>query len=337
VTNERIHVRAPGRVNIIGDHTDYTGGLVLPMAINRFMEIDGHRIDGRVELTSDSESHDVAFNLPVTGDVRQLNPSWGRYVSAVAAEMHDASIPTHGFAAHVTSNIPNGAGLSSSSALEVAAGLTLGFEDNAVELAKLCRIAELRASGVPCGIMDQLVIAAAVDKHALLIDCGTLQMTPVELPGDIDIVVLFVAHRTLAGSEYADRVAECTRAEAEIGPLRDATPALAASIGDPLIRRRARHVVSENQRVRDFTVALASGDLTGAGELMIDSHNSLRDDFGTSVPVMDAAVARLSGLDGVYGARMTGGGFGGCVVALADKGALSEGWIVHPVGGAALV
>jgi galactokinase len=337
VTSEHIHVRAPGRVNIIGDHTDYTGGLVLPMAIDRFMEIDGHRIDGRVELTSDSEPADVWFDLPVTGDVRRLNPSWGRYVSAVAAEMHDQSMPTLGFRANVTSNIPNGAGVSSSSALEVAAGLALGFSDNAVELAKLCRVAELRASGVPCGIMDQLVIAAAVDKHALLIDCGTLDMTPIELPNDVDIVVLFVAHRTLAGSEYADRVAECNQAEAEIGPLRSATLALAASIGNPLIRRRARHVISENQRVRDFTVALAGGDLLGAGELMIESHNSLRDDFGTSVPVMDAAVDRLSRLDGVYGARMTGGGFGGCVVALTDKGALDEGWIVHPVGGAALI
>jgi galactokinase len=336
VSSERVHIRAPGRVNLIGDHTDYTGGLVLPMAIDRFMEIDGHRIDCRVELTSDSEPEDVAFTLPV-GDVQLLQPSWGHYVAAVAAEMFDQALPTAGFAGRVTSSIPNGAGLSSSSALEVAAGLALGFSDSAVELAKLCRVAELRASGVPCGIMDQLVIAAAVDKHALLIDCGSLEMTPVELPADVDIVVLFVAHRTLRGSEYADRVAECARAEAEIGPLRDATLAQAASINDPLIRRRARHVVSENQRVRDFTSVLASGDLTSAGELMIDSHNSLRDDFGTSVPVMDAAVERLSALPGVHGARMTGGGFGGCVVVLADKGALTEGWVVHPVGGAALV
>jgi galactokinase len=327
---ERLHVRAPGRVNIIGDHTDYSGGLVLPMAIDRWITFDGHRLDGRVEMTSDAESGTVGFDLPAT-DVRALNPRWGRYVAAVGAEMNETR---RGFRAALASTIPSGAGLSSSAALEVAAGLAFGHDGDRVELAQLCRRAELAASGVPCGIMDQLVIAAAVDGHALLIDCDSLAMTPVELPSEVDIVVVFVAHRTLEGSEYADRVAQCAAAEYAIGPLRLATIAEADSIADPVARRRARHVISENQRVRDFSAALAAGDLHGAGGLMIESHESLRNDFETSTAVMDAAVARLATQRGVFGARMTGGGFGGCVVALTERGALDEGWVVQPVAGA---
>ena len=181
----------------------------------------------------------------------------------------------------------------------------------------------------------QLVIAAGVDGHALAIDCHTLDITPVPVR-DVEVIVRFVAHRTLAGSEYADRVAECARAEAAIGPLRTATVADTDSIADPVARRRARHVVSENARVRDFVAAMAAADLCAAGALMVDSHRSLRDDFETSTAVMDAAVDELVATPGVLGARMTGGGFGGCVVALAEPGAVTAGWTVRAVGGAAL-
>ena len=185
--------------------------------------------------------------------------------------------------------------------------------------------------------MDQLCIAAGSRDHATMIDCGELTVTPIALPPDIEVVVQFVAHRTLVGSPYADRVAECAAAERAIGPLRFADRAAAESIADPVVRNRAVHVVTENQRVRDFCDALAAHDLTTAGALMVESHVSLRDRYATSTPVMDAAVERLTATPGVFGARMTGGGFGGCVVALAEPGALRDGWVVHAVVGAHLL
>ena len=323
--------RAPGRVNLIGDHTDYTGGLVLPMTIDRWTEIRGRRrADRRVALTSADEPDPVDLDLPVA-EPSSVEPRWGRYVAGVSAEMGDAAL---GFSGHVTTTIPVGAGLSSSAALELAVALAHGYDGGHRDLARLCQRAEQRASGVPCGIMDQLVIAAGIEDHALAIDCHTLDITPVPI-ADVEVVVRFVAHRTLAGSEYADRVAECARAEAEIGPLRSATIADTDAIGDALVRRRARHVVSENGRVRAFVDAMAAGDLGAAGDLMTASHRSLRDDFDTSTPEMDAAVDALVGTPGVFGARMTGGGFGGCVVALVEPGAVRDGWVVSAVGGAA--
>jgi galactokinase len=156
-------------------------------------------------------------------------------------------------------------------------------------------------------------------------------------PEGLDVVVINSGQpRTLAGSAYADRVAECARAEAEVGPLRLATEADVEAIADPLVRRRARHVVTENRRVRDLTAALAVGDLEAAGAAMVESHRSLREDYEVSTPVLDELVDRLLALPGVHGARLTGAGFGGCVVALADAGAVSEGWIVHAVDGAAV-
>ena len=185
--------------------------------------------------------------------------------------------------------------------------------------------------------MDQLAIAAGVAGHALMIDCGELTVTPVALPHDIEIVVQFVTQRTLIGSPYADRVAECAAAEQAIGPLRHATVAQARSIADPVVRARAMHVTSENRRVIDFADAITAGDLAAAGRLMVRSHESLRDDYSTSTPTMDAAVAKLIATPGVYGARMTGGGFGGCIVALTEPGALTTGWVVQAVAGAAIV
>jgi galactokinase len=320
--------RAPGRVNLIGDHTDYTGGLVFPMTIDRWTDIR-FTPHPSVTLTSDDERDPVELPL-VVPEPQTVEPHWGRYVAGVVAEMSPAS----GISGHVTTDIPIGAGLSSSAALEVAAALALGFEGSPLALAQLCQRAENRASGVPSGIMDQLAIAAGVADHALLIDCGELTVQPTPLPDGIEIVVQFVAHRTLVGSPYADRVRECATAEAEIGPLREASAELAAKVSDPVARLRALHVVSENQRVRDFAEALAAGDLEAAGVLMLASHASLRDYYHTSTSVMDRAVSRLAGLPGVYGARMTGGGFGGCVVALCEPGAITDGWVVRAVDGA---
>ena len=324
-----VHVLSPGRVNLIGDHTDYTGGLVLPMAIDRYTEIRGTRGGERIHLTSLDEAEPV--DLPLRVDrPEHVAPHWGRYVAGVVAEMAPAS----GFRGNITTDIPIGAGLSSSAALEVGVALALGHEGSAVELASLCQRAENRASGVPSGIMDQLTIAAGVEGHAVMIDCGDLTVTPVPLPHDVEVVVLFVAHRTLVGSPYADRVAECAEAERLIGPLRHATEDDARSIDDPVVRARALHVTSENRRVVEFADALRAGALDEAGRLMVEGHASLRDRYDTSTPVMDEAVERLCARPGVYGARMTGGGFGGCVVALTEPGALAIGWVVQAVDGA---
>ncbi len=326
-----VHVRAPGRVNLIGDHTDYTGGLVLPMTIDRWTEIHCTPA-ANITLRSDDESLPAVLDLDIA-DLQGVEPQWAKYVAGVVAEMH----PTTGITGTVASTIPIGAGLSSSAALEVAVALALGYSGDAVGLAQLCRRAEMRASGVPCGIMDQLTIAAGIAGHALLIDCGDLTIEPVRIPDDVEIVVQFVVHRTLVGSAYADRVAECAAAEALIGPLRNAGLDDLLSIPDAIMRARALHVISENQRVREFSTALQGGDLTSAGALMVASHYSLRDHYETSTPVMDAAVEHLIGQPGVYGARMTGGGFGGCVVALTEPGAISGGWVVRAVGGASRV
>jgi galactokinase len=210
--------RAPGRVNLIGDHTDYTGGLVFPMAVDRWTEIT-FEADDRVELTSADEAEPVS--LPLQVDDPAVSPSWGKYVAGVVSEMS----PAHGIRGHVTTTIPIGGGMSSSHALEVAVALALGFEGSVVELAQLTQRAENRASGVPTGIMDQFSIAGGVAGHALLMDCGALTITPVPMPDDVEVVVQFIAHRTLVGSAYADRVAECATAEALIGPLRTATGA----------------------------------------------------------------------------------------------------------------
>jgi galactokinase len=184
--------------------------------------------------------------------------------------------------------------------------------------------------------MDQLASVAGVAGCALLIDCTTLAIEPVPLPADVEVVVRFVAPRMLAASEYARRVAQCAVAEAELGPLRAASIDRLDAVADPVVRHRARHVITENARVREFAQALAAGDVTTAGTLMSASHASLRDDFEVSTTALDDAVDRLLATPGVLGARLTGGGFGGCVVALARPGSPAEGWRLHPVDGASV-
>ena len=330
MTNKQLSFRSPGRVNLIGDHTDYTGGLVLPMAIDRYTTISGTRTPSTIRLRSQNEPETVKFELPISSP-EKVTPSWGRYVAGVAAEMQNRA---HGFDGEISCTIPIGAGLSSSAALEVATALALGDTSTPVERAKLCQRAEHRAVGVPCGIMDQLTVTSGIRDHALLIDCHELTILPVQLPNDVKVVVQFIAERKLTSSSYAERVAQCNAAEEIVGPLRLANLASLASIADKTIFRRAQHVVSENQRVRDFAAMLRTGDLKSAGKLMIESHNSLDHDFETSTPQMNSAVAAAISQPGVYGARMTGGGFGGCIVILADAAAKIDGWQVRAVAGA---
>ena len=334
--------RAPGRVNLIGDHTDYTGGLVLPMAIDRHTTIVFERSDD-VSATSSNFDGQVRFDLPVA-DAAAVQPAWGRYIAGVAGAMNERNMTPRGFTGAVATTVPIGGGLSSSAALEVAAALAFGIDADVATIAAVCRRAEHLATNVPCGIMDQLTSLSGVKDHALLIDCHSLDVTPIRVPESLAVWVVEISSRTLDGSEYPARVAQCAVAEREIGPLRMADVQSANRIVDPVVRARARHVVTENERVRQFAAALMAGDFRAAGQLMIASHASLRDDFATSTTQMDAAVEHFSQVPGVYGVRMTGGGFGGCIVVLADAevdddaaiDAAINGMRVHAADGASL-
>ncbi len=265
-------------------------------------------------------------------------PGWGRYVAAVLAELE----PATGFDGVVSTTLPVGAGLSSSAALEVAVALAcLGDQPRRelgpLRLAQACQRAEHRASGVPCGLMDQLTCVAGVAGHALLIDFGSLATELVPIPESADVVVVHSGRaRRLEDSAYGDRRREVEAAQRQIGPLRHATPADVAAVADPVARARARHVVTENARVRAFAAALREDDLATAGAIMAESHASNRDDFEASTPEVDRVVERLAGVPGVHGARLVGGGFGGCVVALTEPGALHEGWTVRASAGASV-
>jgi galactokinase len=266
-------------------------------------------------------------------DPSTVAPPWARYVAGVVAEL----APTEGFTGEVATTLPVGGGLSSSAALEVAVALALGFDGTPVALARACQRAEQRASGVPSGIMDQLTSTAGVEGHALLIDCASLDIRPVLLPSEAEVVVVDSGEpRALTGSPYAERRAQAEAAAAVVGPLRAVSVDDLDRLEDDLVRRRARHVVSENARVSAFATALAAGDLPQAGRLMDASHASLRDDYAVSTPTLDGLVDRLRSVDGVHGARLTGAGFGGCVVALTEPGALTEGWTVRAVAGASV-
>ena len=332
-TASTIRAEAPGRVNLIGDHTDYMGGLVLPMAVQMGTAITATRGGGRIELTSARVPGLLSVPLPVQ-DPATVEPSWGRYVAGVAAVLG----ATEGLVGTVESDLPLGSGLSSSAALEVATALALGDDGSPLEVARRCQMAEQRATGVPCGIMDQLASTAGVRGHALLIDCATMEITPVPVPDRASVWVVHSGQeRRLVGSAYADRRAECERAAAVVGPLPSAALDRIDELDDPVARARARHVRTECDRVQDFAAALSAGDLATAGALMVASHRSLRDDFQVSTDGLDRLVEELCALDGVHGARLTGAGFGGCVVALADPGVELRGWQVHAADGARVV
>ncbi len=322
-------VFAPGRVNLIGDHTDYTGGLVFPMAIDRGVTITGSVGGSLLGARSDREGTSARLELPID-DPASVSPPWARHVAGVAAEMK----ATVGFAGQLSSDLPV-AGLSSSAAVQVAVALMLGHPGPPIAIAELCQAAEHRATGVPCGIMDQLTVAAGVARHALLIDCHSLEITPFPVPENVEIVIVHSGeHRELTNSAYATRRAECEAAQQIIGPLRLASLDGINGIDDAILRARARHVVSENQRVRTFANALVAGDYSEAGHQMVESHRSLGQDFEVSTPTLDTLVTELVAIPGVYGARLTGAGFGGAVVALARPGALDRGFVATASAGA---
>ena len=332
VTDEVMSAWAAGRVNLIGDHTDYTGGLAAPMTIQFGTTVTVRHGGTDVRLRSDRYAGECRVPIDVRNPAA-TEPAWARYVAGVVAELH----PPTGATGHITSDLPIGAGLSSSASLEVAVALALGADDDPGELAQMCQRAEQRASGVPCGILDQLAITHGRAGHLLRLDCTTREAIPVPLPSGVEVFAVHSGEaRALDSSQYALRRAQCAAAERLIGPLRTADVARVQAIDDPLIRSRARHVVTENLRVDAFVAALRGEDIDCAGRLMVDSHASLRDDFEVSTPVVDRLVEAMLTLPGVRGARMTGGGFGGVVVAICDPGTtvpVGKSWRLRAVNG----
>ena len=329
-----MRVHAPGRVNLMGDHTDHTGGLVLPMAIDLGTSVDGEPGGDEVVLRSTWTREVARVPLDVTTPPL-VDPPWARYVAGVVGELR----PVDGFSGAVSTTLPVGAGLSSSAALVVALALALGADPAPLPLAEACQRAEQAASGLPCGIMDQLASAAGRAGHALRIDCTTLTVDEVALPDWLHVLVVHSGQeRSLADSAYAERAAACQAAAALVGPLRVASPSDLAAIPDPVVRRRARHVLSENERVDALVDALRTADERAIGALLAESHASLRDDFEVSTAALDAVVDELTAVPGVLGARLTGAGFGGCVVALAARPVSvptgRRGWVVRASDGA---
>jgi galactokinase len=291
-------VFAPARVNLIGEHTDYSGGLVLPVAIDLGTTVRWQPLDGLVRVRSLAFGDAVEIDL----DGGSEAAGWGRYVAAVVALLHERGRPGAGIDAAVSSTVPIGSGLSSSAALTVSLALALcraaSFEIDPLDLARLMQEAERRAAGVPCGLMDPACVLLARRGHALLLDCGSEEYRHVPLPDGIAIVVIDSGVRhALEHSGYAARRAEVER-------------------GEP---RRLRHVASENERVVRVVAALEAGDVDALGPLFRAGHDSLRDDFEVSTPELDLLVD-LAYERGAIAARMTGGGFGGSIVVLAEAG-----------------
>lgn len=328
--DETVRAFAPGRVNLIGDHTDYAGGLACPMAIDLGTTVVLRRGGDVVSLVSDAQREPAVVPLAVA-DPSSVSPDWARYVAGVVSVLR----PPAGGTGTVSSSVPVGSGLSSSAALELSVALALGFSGSAMDLARLCQQAEHAAVGLPSGLLDQMSSALGRAGHAMVIDFATLEVSYVPLPPGVEVVVIDSGQpRTLVGSEYADRQEDCVRAAAVIGPLGSATLDDVERLDDELLRRRARHVVTENERVRAFAAALAADDLALAGRLMRESHASLAEDYEVSIPAIDRLVEKIGETDGVHGLRMTGGGFGGCLVALTEPGVLTTGWKVRAVDGA---
>jgi len=330
---------APGRVNLIGEHTDYNEGFVLPIAIERRTYVAGSaRPDRIVSVRSCNTSTEFQFDLDHPGPPRRS--SWLDYVEGTAQSMLDRGFALRGADLLISSDVPTGAGLSSSAALEIACGYALarlsGIEaPDLVTLALSAQSAEHTYVGTRCGIMDQFVSALAETGSALLIDCRSLEREAVPLGLDSACLLICdtgVKHE-LASSAYNERREQCETALELIGRTRpDAKSLRDVSLQQYLacehelpevIRRRARHVITENARTQSACAALKSGQLADFGQLMLESHRSLRDDYEVSSNELDQAVEAAMANPGVYGSRMTGGGFGGCTITLLEREAVA--------------
>jgi galactokinase len=325
-------VRAPGRVNLIGEHTDYNDGFVLPMAIDRAVWIAlSPRADLRVRVHSLDFLRAIEFDLEA---LERGGPGWGEYLKAVAWSLQAAGHSLRGWDGIIAGDVPRGAGLSSSAALELAAARAFAAASSLAwdppAMARLAQRAENEWVGVACGIMDQLTSACGQADRALLIDCRSLEIEPVPLPPAASVLVLDTGtRRGLVTSAYNQRRQECRQGAEAFGltSLRDLTAEAFARREAPVedtIRRRVRHVLTENARTLEASQALRAADVESVGRLMLASHASLRDDYDVSSPALDAMVEIAAAQAGCWGARMTGAGFGGCAVALVEREAAAE-------------
>ncbi len=329
--------RAPGRVNLIGEHTDYNDGFVLPMALEQATWVAARpRSDEHMHARALEMEEEATWALAEWK--RAAQPDWTSYVAGVAALLRKDGAELQGADVLIYSDVPVGGGLSSSAALEVAAALALaqlaGYAIGGRELADLCRAAEHEYAGVPCGIMDQYVSVLAEAGCAFLLDCRkrSWEHLPLDMPAHVVAVINSGVRHKLAGGEYAKRQEQCREAvryfqgiDPNVQALRDLTitrvEAERARLG-PEVYARALHVVTENRRTEAAAVAIRNADLSALGRLMAESHASLRDDYEVSCRELDLLVELVSEVDGVVGARMTGGGFGGCIVAIARRDAV---------------
>jgi galactokinase len=335
-------VAAPGRVNLLGEHTDYNDGFVLPMAIELYTVMAGAKNTERT-VTAHSVTTGETATFSVRPPIERGAPSWSNYVRGVVAAFQESQtdnvrLRVPGFNAVIDSTLPYGGGLASSAALEVATATLLealtGRKFEPIEKALLCQHAEHEYGGVPCGIMDQFTSVLAQENHALLLDCRSLTATAVPMTDPSITVLIINTHirHKLADGEYARRRSQCESAAKvlRVQALRDATlPDLEAAKKqlDPIVFRRARHVISENERTLEAARAIQSGHWPRVGELMYASHASLRDDYQVSCAELDVIVDTAKGIpakEGMLGCRMTGAGFGGCAVSLVRTDAVKR-------------
>jgi galactokinase len=329
-------VRSPGRVNLIGEHTDYNDGFVLPMAIDRAVWIAATpRSDLQIRIHSLDLKNDSAFNLHSL----KKGDGWAEYVKGVAYELQNAGYELRGFDAVMSGNVPRGAGLSSSAAVELATARAFAaaseFKWDAVQMAKLAQKAENEWVGVNCGIMDQMASAASRSGCALFLDCRSLEIQYAPMPENISVVILDTStRRGLVDSAYNERRSQCEKAARWFGvkALRDVSVEeferkLGPSHGkgrnenrlDEVVMKRARHIVYENARVLEAVQVMRAGNVKRLGELFNASHESLRDDFEVTNDALNIMVECAQEQEDCFGARMTGAGFGGCAVALVQK------------------
>ena len=353
--------RAPGRVNLIGEHTDYNDGFALPMALPFDTAVawsdHGDPSSGTVTVTSEGFGD---LDIDPSGDPHTV-VAWAKHIAGVVALLRQRGIPSGGWRAAITTDIPVGASLSSSAALEVAliTGLLAraGVSWSPIEIARLGQRVENEIVGLGSGIMDQFISAGAVAGHASLMDCRATTLQPIPLPSGVVIAILDTqTRRVLAEAAYGERRASCERAVADLGvaALRDVTVDQLSRVVDPVDRRRARHVVTDNARTLQAVDALRRDDVVEFGRLMTESHVSLRDDFEVSAPALDSIVEIALDAPGCLGARMTGGGFAGCAVALVSsahadgfgqavidnyrfEGHTAAVWICAPSAGASVI
>ena len=333
----------------MGDHTDYTRGLVMPIAINMGITVTFYP-ENSATLYVTSSKYQEEVVIPLGGEKPALaelmsfpKKKWERYVMGVLAVLNNRV----GGKVYIESDLPVGAGLSSSASLEVGVALALGYSKSKKELALACQQAEHLATGVPCGIMDQMASVFGKTDQALLINCYNLEVSYIELPSNIEILVVHSGQdRKLENVNYTQRYEECKRAEAIIGPLNKAGVEDLKSIKDPTIKKRARHVITENARVLETAKQFSKQNLASLGKLFKESHISLDQDYQVSTDAVNDLVYTLEKIPGVIGVRLTGGGFGGCVVAIVEKSEFSfsaiphnyskNAWIVKPSSGAEL-